>query len=318
MRYVYGPVPSRRLGNSLGIDPIPSKTCNYQCIYCQLGKTTNFTNTRRNFFPKEEIIAELKNALEIHEESIDYITLVGSGEPTLYKDLKDLILTTKKLSKKPVCVITNGSLLNQEEIQNALNYTDTVLPSLDAGDKKLFLKINRPHPSITYEEMIQGFIDFNKKFEGEFWIEVMLMRGINDSREELLKIKKKLDLINPDRIDINVPIRPPVEKWVKIPEKSTLSILKDIFIDYNNINFPEVGKFRIYSSNFENEVLSILERHPMRQDQIIETFSSSNFDENEIISLLKKLKSQRKIIDTLYNKQIFWKLNIGKNKKLIL
>ena len=131
------------------------------------------------------------------------------------------------------------------------------------------------------------------------------------------KIKKKLDLINPDRIDINVPIRPPVEKWVKIPDKSILSILNEIFIDYSNINFPEKGKFSIYSSDFEEEVLSILERHPMRQDQIIETFSSSNFDNDKIISQLNQLKSQKKINDVLYNKQVFWKLNMNKDKKLI-
>ncbi|MFW9901265.1 MAG: radical SAM protein [Candidatus Thorarchaeota archaeon] len=311
MRFVYGPVPSRRLGNSLGIDPIPSKTCNYQCIYCQLGKTTNFTNVRKNFFSKEEIITELKTALEIHERSIDYITFVGSGEPTLYKDLKDLILATKELSGKPICVITNGSLLYQEEVQNALNYSNTVLPSLDAGDEKSFLKINRPHPSIKYEKIIQGFIDFNKKYEGEFWIEVMLMKGINDTKEELLKIKEKLDLINPDRIDINVPIRPPAENWVKIPDKNIFSVLNEIFEDYTNINFPEKGKFNIYSSNFENEVLKILERHPMRQDQIIETFSSPNLTQDKIIMNLKRLKLEKKIRKVHYNDQIFWKLEVN-------
>ena len=311
MRFVYGPVPSRRLGNSLGIDPIPSKTCNYQCIYCQLGKTTNFTNVRKNFFSKEEIITELKTALEIHERSIDYITFVGSGEPTLYKDLKDLILTAKELSEKPICVITNGSLLYQEEVQKALNYSNTVLPSLDAGDEKSFLKINRPHPSIKYEKLIQGFIDFNKKYDGEFWIEVMLMKGINDTKEELLKIKEKLDLINPDRIDINVPIRPPTENWVKIPDKNIFSLLNEIFGDYTNINFPEKGKFNIYSSNFENEVLKILERHPMRQDQIIETFSSPNLPKDKIIMNLKRLKLEKKIIKLHYNNQIFWKLEVN-------
>jgi len=311
MRFVYGPVPSRRLGNSLGIDPIPSKTCNYQCIYCQLGKTTNFTNVRKNFFSKEEIITELKTALEIHERAIDYITFVGSGEPTLYKDLKDLILTAKELSEKPICVITNGSLLYQEEVQKALNYSNTVLPSLDAGDEKSFLKINRPHPSIKYEKLIQGFIDFNKKYDGEFWIEVMLMKGINDTKEELLKIKEKLDLINPDRIDINVPIRPPTENWVKIPDKNIFSLLNEIFGDYTNINFPEKGKFNIYSSNFENEVLKILERHPMRQDQIIETFSSPNLPKDKIIMNLKRLKLEKKIKKLHYNNQIFWKLEVN-------
>ncbi len=309
MKYVYGPVPSRRLGRSLGIDPIPSKTCNYQCIYCQLGKTTHFTNIRKNYFPKKEIIAEMKIAIKLNENEFDYMTFVGSGEPTLYKDLKDLILRAKELSNKPVCVITNGSLLSQKEVQNALLCSDVVLPSLDAGDEKSFLKINRPHPTINFEKLIQGFIDFKKRFEGRFWIEVMLLKGINDTKEELLKIKEKLDLIKPDRIDINVPIRPPVEKWVKIPDKNIVSDLNVIFDNYTNINFPEEGAFNIYSSDFEKEVLSILERHPMRQEQIIESFSSSSFGKDKIISNLKKLKSEKKIKEIFYNKQIFWKLN---------
>ncbi|MFW9829256.1 MAG: radical SAM protein [Candidatus Thorarchaeota archaeon] len=308
MKYIYGPVPSRRLGTSLGIDPIPSKTCNYQCIYCQLGKTTNFTNIRKNFFPKKDIVAELEEAINLNKDGFDYITFVGSGEPTLYKDLKDLILKAKKLSNKPVCVITNGSLLYEKEIQIALKHSDVVLPSLDAGDEKNFIKINRPHRSIHFDKMIQGLIDFKKIFKGKFWIEVMLINGINDSKSELLKIKDKIELINPDRIDINVPIRPPVEDWVKIPDINIFSTLNEIFKDFSNINYPEKGFFKIYSQDFETELLSILKRCPMRQDQIIETFSSLNY--SEIISLLTKLKSQKKIKKIYYNKQIFWKLNL--------
>lgn len=318
MKYVYGPVPSRRLGNSLGIDPLPSKTCNYQCIYCQLGKTNNFTNIRKNYFPKKEILAEIEKAIKINENKFDYITFVGSGEPTLYKDLKDLIIRAKELSEKPVCVITNGSLLYQKEVQNALISSDVVLPSLDAGDETSFIKINRPHPSISFDNLIQGFIDFRKIFKGKFWIEVMLMKGINDTKEELLKIKEKLDLIKPDRIDINVPIRPPVEKWVKIPDRNIISLLNAIFGDYTNIFFPEEGTFKIYSSNFEKEVLSILMRHPMRQNQIIETFSSSGFSKDVVISNLKKLKFENKIKEIFYNKQIFWKIKIESKLKLKL
>jgi len=255
MKYIYGPVPSRRLGRSLGIDPIPSKTCNFQCIYCQLGKTTNFTNERKNYLPKNEIIAEMKEAIKKNEVNLDYITFVGSGEPTLYKDLNELILKAKQFSNKPICVITNGGLLYDKEVQNALMLADIVLPSLDAGDENSFIRINRPHPSIKYDSVIQGFIDFKKVFTGKFWIEIMIMKGINDSKEELLKIKKKIELIKPDRIDINVPIRPPTEKGVKIPDKTIISILNELFSEYNNINFPEIGKFGFYSLDFEREVL---------------------------------------------------------------
>ena len=193
MKYLYGPVPSRRLGRSLGIDPIPSKTCNYQCIYCQLGKTTNFTNVRKNFFPKHEIVAEMKEAIKQNEKNIDYVTFVGSGEPTLYKDLRELIIAAREFSDKPICVITNGGLIYDNDVKDALSFADVVLPTLDAGDEKSFIKINRPHPTIKYESVIQGFIDFKFFFKGEFWIEIMVMKGINDSKEELLKIKEKID-----------------------------------------------------------------------------------------------------------------------------
>jgi len=308
MKYVYGPVPSRRLGNSLGIDRIPSKTCNYQCIYCQLGKTTNFTNERKDFYPKKEIIKEMEESINLNKNKFDYITFVGSGEPTLCKSLGELILKAKKLSKKPICIITNGSLFYREDVREELMFSDVVLPTLDAGDEKLFIKINRPHPSIKFEKMIQGYIDFRKEFSGKFWIEIMLMKGINDSKEELLKIKNKLDLIKPDRIDVNVPIRPPAESWVQIPDKNIISTLNDVFGEYNNINFPERGKFSVFSSNFEMELKKLLERHPMRQEQIFETFSSKKFNEQDILLQLNTLASQNKIKKVIYNNQPFWKL----------
>ena len=308
MKYVYGPVPSRRLGSSLGIDPIPSKTCNFQCIYCQLGKTTNFTNERRDFYLTEEIYKEMEEAIKQNKEKFDYITFVGSGEPTLYKSLGKLILKAKEFSSKPICVITNGALLYSPEVRRELMNADVVLPSLDAGDEKLFIKINRPHPSIEYEKIIQGYIDFRKEFNGQFWIEIMVMKGINDSKEELVKIKNKLDLIKPDRIDINVPIRPPIESWVQIPDKNVIPILNDVFGEYNNINFPERGIFSVFSSNFEMELKILLERHPMRQEQIFETFSLKKFNEQDVLLELNTLASQNKIKKVIYNNQTFWKL----------
>jgi len=309
MKYVYGPVPSRRLGQSLGVDLVPSKTCNFQCIYCQLGKTTNLTNERRNYYPKNAILSELKQNIEKNRDDFDYITFVGSGEPTLYKDLKELILKTKQISNKPICVITNGSLLGNDEVKEALMLTDVVLPSLDAGDEKSFISINRPHPSIKYNSVIRGLIDFKRDFKGQYCIEIMLIKGINDSKEELLKIKKKMDLIKPDRIDINVPIRPPTENWVEIPTKNVLSLVREIYGKYYDITYPEKGKFGTYSLDFEKELITIIERHPMRQEQIIETFKSDNLRKEDIIEKLNVLKLEKKICKVVYNNQIFWKLN---------
>jgi wyosine [tRNA(Phe)-imidazoG37] synthetase (radical SAM superfamily) len=306
MRYIYGPVPSRRLGRSLGVDPIPSKTCNYQCIYCQLGKTTNFTNTRSNFIPKYDIQQEIKAAIRQNEGNFDYITFVGSGEPTLYKDLKELIETVKRESKKPICVITNGSLLYNDDVKQALNLVNVVLPSLDAWDQKSFRKIHRPHPTLNYNKILNGLIKFRNEFNGKFWIEIMLMKNINDSEEQLIKIKEKIDLINPDRVDINVPIRPPTEDWVKIPDKSVFSTLNSIFGSYYPINFPEIGNFTTYSLDFEKELLNIIERHPLRQNQIFKIFSK-NFKKTLLLKKLKKLQKQKIIQKKTYGNVIFWK-----------
>lgn len=307
MTYVYGPVPSRRLGQSIGVDPLPPKTCNYQCIYCQLGKTTHFTNTRANFYPLEDITKDMQAVIRNNQNKFDYVTFVGSGEPTLYKDLGRLIHKAKELTDKRVCVITNGSLLNNEEVSEALMNSDVVMPSLDAGNKKDFIKINRPYPEIKYQSMLQGLIDFKRKYSGYFWLEVMLMKGINDSREKLVEIKQKIDLIQPDRIDINVPIRPPTEDWVKIPNEIVYERIKELFEDYSDINFPEKGIFEHTHGDFEQELLRIITRHPMREDQIIKTFSNLELDEETIIEKLALLESKDIILKQTYNKQIFWR-----------
>ncbi|MFX1256666.1 MAG: radical SAM protein, partial [Promethearchaeota archaeon] len=226
------------------------------------------------------------------------------------KDLKELILKAKDFSNKPICVITNGALFHNLEVKKALLLADVVLPSLDAGDENDFIKINRPHPSIKFNDVIEGFVNFRKNFKGKFWIEIMIMKGINDSKEALLKIKKKIDDIKPDRIDINVPIRPPVEKWVKVPDKSLIPILNEIFGDYFYINFPEKGIFGFYSSNFERELFSIIKRHPMRQEQILETFSLKKYNKNEILLQLEKLESEKRIKKVVYDDKVFWKIDI--------
>ena len=311
MRYVYGPVPSRRLGRSLGIDPIPLKTCNYQCIYCQLGRTTNFTNERKNFVPSSEIIDEMETAIKLKENEFDYITFVGSGEPLLYKDLDRLVIKAKELSDKPVSIITNGSLLFKPEIQDFINYADVVLPSLDAGDESTFIKINRPHPNLKYSQIIDGLVKLRDSFSGEIWIEIMLIKDINDTADQLTKIKNAIDLIKPNRIDINIPLRPPSEEWVKIPEKKVITLLKQIFGKYSSImKFPKKSIFSIYSQDFEKELLAIIKRHPMRERQIIKTFKSDEFTKADIIHNLELLKQRKKILKINYQDETFWKSNL--------
>ena len=178
--YVYGPVPSRRLGQSLGVDPIPFKTCNYNCVYCQLGRTTPLTNERRDFFPPETILAQVQDALERHQPSeVDYVTFVGQGEPTLCASLGWLIRHVKALTDIPVAVLTNGALLFQPEVREELAAADLVMPTLDAADQKTFRKINRPWPHFRIAEIIEVLRPFAQPPQiqrtfgikpGAFWI----------------------------------------------------------------------------------------------------------------------------------------------------
>jgi len=182
--YVYGPVPSRRLGMSLGISPIPKKTCNYSCVYCQLGRTDKLTNERKMFFKIEEIMAELEKTLTSGVE-FDVVTIVGEGEPTLYLGLGELIHKTKLITKKPVAVITNGSLLYDSALQFELESADIVLPSLDAYDEASFRKVNRPHGKLHFDEVYEGLKDFSLKYSGQLWVEIMLILGLYDDNRHL-------------------------------------------------------------------------------------------------------------------------------------
>ena len=213
MKIVYGPVPSRRLGRSLGVGPIPFKTCDYSCVYCQLGRTTHMTNQRKDFFPPEELLNEIRRVIEVessHRE-IDFVTFVGEGEPTLCKSLGWLIRKTKEIADIPIAVDTNGSLLYREDVRDDLSQADVVMPSLDAGTAETFRRINRPHRGIVFEAVVEGMEKFRQEYDGEMWVEVMLVKGLNDSEEELEAIKSRLSPLEPNRTYINVPIRPPAE-----------------------------------------------------------------------------------------------------------
>ncbi len=265
MGYVYGPVPSRRLGTSLGVDPVPPKTCNFSCIYCQLGRTTNFINKRRDFYPRDEILREIENRAEKTEP--DYITFVGNGEPTLCKSLGWLIRKARREFSLPIAVITNGALLYEKEVREELSEADAVLPTLDAGCAKTFKIVNRPRKEIIFGKVLDGMVDFRDIYTGKLWMEFMAINGINDSKEELLKIRKALKSIRPDRVYVGIPIRPPAEPWVE--GSGNLEEIRSILEEITEITLPEQGEFQVMSSeSMEEELLGIVRRHPMRRDQI--------------------------------------------------
>ena len=187
MKYVFGPVPSRRLGQSLGIDPIPFKTCNWNCVYCQLGRTTPLTLERKEFIPPADILNEVQQVIETSSPGkINWITFVGSGEPTLHSKLGQMILQVKKWTDIPVAVITNGSLLYLPEVRDELAAADAVMPTLDAGNSRLYRQINRAAPRFTLDLLVEGMEIFRKMYRGKLWIEVMLLKGINDKAVRII------------------------------------------------------------------------------------------------------------------------------------
>jgi wyosine [tRNA(Phe)-imidazoG37] synthetase (radical SAM superfamily) len=273
VKYVFGPVPSRRLGQSLGIDTIPLKTCNWNCVYCQLGRTVPLINERREYVLDENILFEVERALRSHTKGgIDWVTFVGSGEPTLHIYLGEIIRRVKKLTTLPVAVITNGSLLYLPEVRQELSVADAVLPTLDAGTAKLYRKINRPHPDITFERLVDGLIAFREGYRGKLWVEVMLVRGLNDSSQALEDIVKVLQRVKPDAVHINLPTRPPAETWVGLPDEEGLMRAMSLLGKIAEVVHPAEGSFDL--SGYENvadAIIGIITRHPMRQDELVKT-----------------------------------------------
>jgi wyosine [tRNA(Phe)-imidazoG37] synthetase (radical SAM superfamily) len=275
MNYVFGPVPSRRLGQSLGIDTIPLKTCNWNCVYCQLGRTVPLTNERKEYYPSEDILAEVKAALDSHQPGeIDWVTFVGSGEPTLHSGIGRLIREVKAFTSLPIAVITNGSLLYLPDVRRDLAQADVVMPSLDAGTAVLYRQINRPHPEVTFDRLLNGLIAFRQEYNGKIWIEVMLVQGLNDTEKTLQEIAAVLHRIRPDEVHINLPSRPPAETWVRPSDEEGLMRARAILGDMAVVVHPVEGEFDL--SGFDTAVdaiIAIITRHPMRQEELERTLA---------------------------------------------
>jgi len=272
-RFVYGPVPSRRLGQSLGIDPIPFKTCNWNCVYCQLGRSTPMTNERRDYFPPDEIVGEVKVSIESHEPGeIDWITFAGSGEPTLHVSLGRMIEQIKGLTDIPVAVITNGALLYQPEVRKDLIQADAVLPSLDAGSEALYRKINRPWPELTFERVVSGLTTFRREYTGKLWIEVMLIKGVNDTQPALKDLARVINGIGPDEVHLNLPIRPPSEPWVNPSGEEGLARARIMLGEVAKVVPPAGGVFDLSTyDDVMDAVIGVITRHPMLEEEILQT-----------------------------------------------
>lgn len=234
MKYIYGPVNSRRLGFSLGISLTPYKLCSFDCVYCQLGKTTKRTTERKEYIDIKEIILEFKSWLAANSAKINelnYITFSGMGEPTLNTRIGRLILEIKNLVTVPIAVITNSCFLSDPLLRKELITSDLIVPSLDAVTQEVFEKIDRPDRNINLESIIGGLIDLRKEYSGQIWLEIMLVQGVNDDLTHINKLKEIVLKINPDKVQLNSPVRLTAECDVVSVERKKLEEIKIILGD---------------------------------------------------------------------------------------
>ena len=262
---IFGPVPSRRLGRSLGIDVIPPKTCSYDCVYCESGPTTHLTTRRQAFVEPARVIRDLMAYFEEHPGGAEVLTFSSAGEPTLYEPLGELIREIKRRFRSlPLVVLTNGSLLWEAEVREALLPADRVVPSLDAVTEKVFRDVNRPHPLLELSRVLEGLQAFRRDYRGQFHLEVMLVAGVNDERDELRKVRSLIDLLHPDRVELNTVVRPPAQPGSRGLSSAEMEAVRPLFpADTTEI----IGLFKGgYGSNrdpqMDQRVLELVRRRP--------------------------------------------------------
>ena len=303
----FGPVPSRRLGQSLGINNIPPKICTYSCVYCQVGRTLRMEKERKSFYPPEKVVAAVRykvNELLSRGERIDYLTFVPDGEPTLDVNLGRAIELVKDLGIK-VAVITNSSLIWREDVRNDLGKADWVSVKIDAVSLEVWKKINRPHGGLDLKAILGGIKRFAQEFSKVLVTETMLVKGVNDSEEEITKVAKFIAQIKPQFSYLSVPIRPPAEKWVRPPEEVALArayqVMADQGIKTEYLVGYEGSSFG-FSGQVDDDLLSTTAVHPMREESVKELLARAGKD----WSVVEKLIAQEKLVEVEYKGKKFY------------
>ncbi len=307
-KYLFGPVPSRRLGLSLGVDLVPKKTCSFNCVYCEAGNTLNLTVTRKAYSDLNEVKKELVHYFE-HNSDPDFVTFSGYGEPTLDTNIKEVILHIKKIRPDiNVAVLTNGSLLNEKEVRDALGLADLVNPSLDAATEKTFKKINRPHKKIDLQSYIDGLIKFRRKYKGKYHLEVFILKGFNDNKEDLLALKHAIERIAPDIIQLNTLDRPGALKGIRAATYDELKYIIDVwgFKNVEIISTTGLDKIRNNAiiQDIESSILETIKRRPCTLDDLTKIL---NKKELEIKKYLEKLTNENKVTMEKLERGVFYK-----------
>ncbi len=301
MKYIFGPVNSRRLGRSLGIDLVPPKICDFDCVYCEVGPTTLLTCERAEYAPTEEIIAEIDcfTADQAQMRPVDVFTITASGEPTLHTGIGQIISHIKGKTTKPVCVLTNGSLLHLKNVRDDLMKADIVIPSLDAADPETYKKINRPASCAKLKTIIQGLCRFKKEFAGKYLLEILIVKGLNDNQENIKALKQAIKKIKPDLVQLNTVNRPGPDNSVKPLDRNELNKIAaklegpvDVIGNFEKTN----RKNRQIVSEFE--IISMLQRRPCTIDDVCEALGAETIYAKDIMEKLTKAGKLCKINHT--------------------
>lgn len=307
-QHLFGPVPSRRLGMSLGVDLVPHKVCTLNCVYCECGKTTNLTVKRDVYVPLEGVLQELDDYFK-HNPVPDYITFSGAGEPTLNSVIGEVLDYLKgHWPTVPVALLTNGSLLSDPQLRQEVMRVDLILPSLDAGLDDAFRKIDRPLKTMDIESYIQGLVDFRNEFTGKIWLEVFIIPGLNDDAENLDALKSGLQRINPDRIQLNTLDRPGTEGDIRPANSAELQQILDYWQLENAeiiAKVPDRKSIQSYREDVEGAILETISRRPCTLDDLSRILGVHI---NEINKYLGVLDEENKLIAVRQERGVFYQL----------
>ncbi|MCD4654164.1 radical SAM protein [bacterium] len=307
-KYLFGPVPSRRLGMSLGVDLVPLKVCSLDCVYCEVGKTTKLTLNRKEYIKFNKVKKELIHYFNNNPDP-DYITFSGSGEPTLNIHIGEILQFIKQNKPDiPVAVLTNGTLFFDKNVRNAIKDADIVLPSLDAATENVFKKINRPPKNLSIDKYIQGLIDFRNEFKGKIWLEIFILPGYNDKKEELIELKKTIQKIKPNSVQLNTLDRPGTVSNLKGATREELQQVVDSW-GLDNIEIiaasPERKSIRSYRSDTETAIIETISRRPCTLDDLTKILG---IHINEINKYLDVLDAEEKIEAIEQERGVFYQV----------
>lgn len=313
---VFGPVPSRRLGRSLGINNIPPKICSYSCVYCQLGRSLSMVIQREEYYDPDELGSEvlrITKTLKQKNEKIDYLTIVPDGEPTLDQNLGRLIDILKTSGVK-IAIITNSTLIDDPGVRQDLSKADLISIKVDAVDKITWKKIDRPHGKLDLENILSGIKIFAGNYRGKILTETMLVQNINDDQENSQKTAAYLASINPDSSFLSIPTRPPAESWVSPPTAESLNNSFQIFQQAGlNVEYliGYEGNEFAFTGNIEQDLLSITSVHPMREDAVEEFLHRAESDRE----IVEKMLMEGSLVTTTYQDKRFYLRNLNKKTR---